>query len=100
MPAARGEAKAESKQGYMEVEVEFDNLLSATRFGPEFLTYVMWAITPEGRATSSTQRKTRYVTPRPAAGGTVPRLPRLSYLSSHSGCLTDLGEAGRADICV
>jgi len=50
--AARGEAKVESKQGYMEVEVEFDNLQSATRFGPEFLTYVMWAITPEGRATN------------------------------------------------
>jgi outer membrane protein OmpA-like peptidoglycan-associated protein len=52
MPAARGEAKVESKQGYMEVEVEFDNLQSATRFGPEFLTYVLWAITPEGRATN------------------------------------------------
>ena len=52
MPAARGEAKVESKQGYMEVEVEFDDLQSATRFGPEFLTYVMWAITPEGRATN------------------------------------------------
>jgi outer membrane protein OmpA-like peptidoglycan-associated protein len=52
MPLARGEAKVESKQGYMEVEVEFDNLQSATRFGPEFLTYVLWAITPEGRATN------------------------------------------------
>lgn len=50
MARARGEAKVESKQGYMEVEVEFDDLQSATRFGPEFLTYVMWAITPEGRA--------------------------------------------------
>src|SRR5512145_1363769 len=46
------EAKVESKQGYMEVEVEFDDLQSATRFGPEFLTYVLWAITPEGRATN------------------------------------------------
>jgi outer membrane protein OmpA-like peptidoglycan-associated protein len=52
MPGARGEAKVESKQGYIEVEVEFDNLQSASRFGPEFLTYVMWAITPEGRATN------------------------------------------------
>jgi len=52
MPKARGEAKVESKQGYIEVEVEFDNLQSATRFGPEFLTYVLWAITPEGRATN------------------------------------------------
>ena len=52
MPEARGEAKVESKQGYIEIEVEFDDLQSATRFGPEFLTYVMWAITPEGRATN------------------------------------------------
>jgi hypothetical protein len=47
MPSAHGEAKVESKQGYMEIEVEFRNLQSATRFGPEFLTYVMWAITPK-----------------------------------------------------
>jgi outer membrane protein OmpA-like peptidoglycan-associated protein len=52
LPLARGEAKVESKQGYIEIEVEFDNLQSARRFGPEYLTYVMWAITPEGRATS------------------------------------------------
>src|ERR1700674_1650237 len=50
MPAAHGEAKVESKQGYIAIEVEFRNLQAATRFGPEFLTYVMWTITPEGRA--------------------------------------------------
>jgi len=47
---ARGEAKVESKQGYIEIEVEFDDLQAATKFGPEYLTYVMWAISPEGRA--------------------------------------------------
>ncbi len=52
MPKANGEAKVESKQGYIEIEVEFDELEGATRFGPEYLTYVMWAITPEGRATN------------------------------------------------
>jgi len=50
LPAAYGQAKVESKQGYIEIEVEFDELQAATRYGPEFLTYVMWAITPEGRA--------------------------------------------------
>jgi outer membrane protein OmpA-like peptidoglycan-associated protein len=50
LPEARGEAKVESKQGYIEIEVEFDDLQPATRFGLEYLTYVMWAITPEGRA--------------------------------------------------
>lgn len=52
LPRARGEAKVESKQGYIEIEVEFDELESATQFGAEYLTYVMWAITPEGRATN------------------------------------------------
>src|SRR5438876_12279225 len=50
LPEARGEAKVESKQGYIEVEVEFDKLQPASRFGPEYLTYVLWAISPEGRA--------------------------------------------------
>jgi outer membrane protein OmpA-like peptidoglycan-associated protein len=48
-PGARGEAKVESKQGYMEVEVEFDDMIPASRYGREYLTYVMWAITPQGR---------------------------------------------------
>jgi outer membrane protein OmpA-like peptidoglycan-associated protein len=52
MPKANGEAKVESKQGYIEVEVEFDELEPPSKFGPEYLTYVMWAITPEGRATN------------------------------------------------
>jgi outer membrane protein OmpA-like peptidoglycan-associated protein len=52
LPRSHGEAKVESKQGYIEIEVEFDELEPATRFGPEYLTYVMWAITPEGRATN------------------------------------------------
>src|ERR1700746_2765917 len=49
LPKARGEAKVESKQGYIEIEVEFDDLQSATKNGAEYLTYVLWAITPEGR---------------------------------------------------
>src|SRR5262245_65239449 len=40
LPEARGEAKVESKQGYIDIEVEFDDLQGATRFGPEYLTYV------------------------------------------------------------
>jgi outer membrane protein OmpA-like peptidoglycan-associated protein len=50
MPKARGEAKVESKQGYIEIEVEFDNLSKPVTFGAEYMTYVMWAVTPEGRA--------------------------------------------------
>jgi len=50
LPNARGEAKVESKQGYIEIEVEFDGLQPAAKQGSEYLTYVLWAITPEGRA--------------------------------------------------
>lgn len=49
LPGSRGEAKVESKQGYIEIEVEFDDLQPAVRNGAEYLTYVLWAITPEGR---------------------------------------------------
>lgn len=49
LPGARGEAKVESKQGYIEIEVEFDDLQPAVKNGAEYLTYVLWAITPEGR---------------------------------------------------
>jgi outer membrane protein OmpA-like peptidoglycan-associated protein len=52
MPGARAEAKVESKQGYIEVEVEFDDMQPATRNGAEYLTYVLWAITPEGRTSN------------------------------------------------
>src|SRR5579871_6606768 len=49
LPMSHGEAKVESKQGAIEIEVEFRNLQPATKFGAEYLTYVLWAITPEGR---------------------------------------------------
>jgi outer membrane protein OmpA-like peptidoglycan-associated protein len=52
LPRAEGEAKVESKKGYIEIEVEFDGLVPAQRFGPEFLTYNLWAISPEGRASN------------------------------------------------
>jgi outer membrane protein OmpA-like peptidoglycan-associated protein len=49
MPGAAGEAKVESKRGALEVEVEFSGLDRPTSFGNEYLTYVLWAISPEGR---------------------------------------------------
>jgi outer membrane protein OmpA-like peptidoglycan-associated protein len=50
MPSANGQAKVESKKGYTEIEVEFGNLQRPTTFGNEYLTYILWAISPEGRA--------------------------------------------------
>jgi outer membrane protein OmpA-like peptidoglycan-associated protein len=52
LPGSRGEAKVESKQGYIEIEVEFDDLKPASMNGSEYLTYVLWAITPEGRTSN------------------------------------------------
>jgi outer membrane protein OmpA-like peptidoglycan-associated protein len=52
LPNAHGQAKVESKQGYIEIEVEFDKLQPANKFGAEYLTYVLWAITPEGRTSN------------------------------------------------
>jgi len=46
---AKGEARVESKQGRIAISAKFKNLVPAQRFGPEYLTYVLWAITPEGK---------------------------------------------------
>jgi len=50
LPSAEGKAKVRSKRGTMEVEADFGNLQSPTTFGAEYLTYVMWAISPDGHA--------------------------------------------------
>ena len=50
MPSANGEAKVNSKRGSIEIEAEFGDLQGPTTFGTEYLTYVLWAISPEGRA--------------------------------------------------
>jgi len=50
MPDIGGHAKVEGKGGRLAIEVELNHLLPANRFGGQFLTYVLWAITPEGRA--------------------------------------------------
>jgi outer membrane protein OmpA-like peptidoglycan-associated protein len=50
LPSANGTAKVRSKRGTMEVEAEFGKLQSPTTFGSEYLTFVLWAISPEGRA--------------------------------------------------
>ena len=50
MPSANGEAKVNSKKGSVEIEAEFRNLQTPKTFGNEYLTYVLWAISPEGRA--------------------------------------------------
>lgn len=50
LPTALGEAIIESKSGRIEINCKLDHLEAPDRFGGEYLTYVLWAITPEGRA--------------------------------------------------
>src|SRR5258706_223599 len=52
LPFAMGEAEVSGKKGYIDIEAKFDKLSAPTQFGPEYLTYVIWAITPEGRSTN------------------------------------------------
>jgi outer membrane protein OmpA-like peptidoglycan-associated protein len=47
---AGGEAKVENKNGRIEIEAKFEGFEEATKFGLEYLTYVLWAISPQGRA--------------------------------------------------
>ena len=49
MPEARGKAKVDSKAGRLEINADFSQLQPVGKFGAEYLTYVLWAITPEGR---------------------------------------------------
>jgi outer membrane protein OmpA-like peptidoglycan-associated protein len=49
LPGAKGSAKVDSRAGRTVVEASFEGLSPANGFGTEYLTYVLWAITPEGR---------------------------------------------------
>src|SRR6476620_10349438 len=50
MPDAKGRAKVDSKAGRLQINVELSRLGPPSKIGPQYLTYVLWAITPEGRA--------------------------------------------------
>lgn len=52
MPEADGKAKVTGHTGRLAIDASVHHLKPARDFGPEYLTYVLWAITPEGRATN------------------------------------------------
>jgi outer membrane protein OmpA-like peptidoglycan-associated protein len=52
LPRAKGWASVEGEKGYIKIDARFDDLDGPQRFGREYLTYVLWAVTPEGRATN------------------------------------------------
>ncbi len=51
LPNAKGEATVKSERGKITVEANFKGLTPANGFGPEYLTYVLWAISPDGNPT-------------------------------------------------
>jgi outer membrane protein OmpA-like peptidoglycan-associated protein len=48
LPAGKGQATVESERGRTEIQASFENLTPPTQYGREYLTYTLWAITPEG----------------------------------------------------
>jgi outer membrane protein OmpA-like peptidoglycan-associated protein len=50
MPGGSGEAKVENKGNRVEIEAKFEAMEQASKFGFEYLTYVLWAVSPQGRA--------------------------------------------------
>lgn len=52
MPKAEGAAIVEVKNGYTKIDVSLKHMTAASQFGSEFLTFVLWAISPDGRATN------------------------------------------------
>jgi outer membrane protein OmpA-like peptidoglycan-associated protein len=49
LPQAKGGAEVNSLNGRTAIKVHFEGLIPPNNFGIEYLTYVLWAITPEGR---------------------------------------------------
>lgn len=52
LPHSKGEAQVRPNSGAVEIRAKFRDLEPPHRFGRQYLTYVLWAITPEGRATN------------------------------------------------
>ena len=51
-PHASGEAKIDAKKNGTDIDLKVNGLPQATALGAEFLTYVLWAVTPDGSATN------------------------------------------------
>jgi outer membrane protein OmpA-like peptidoglycan-associated protein len=48
LPNAKGVATVSGEKGYFVIDTRVHKMEPATKFGSEYLTYVLWAITPEG----------------------------------------------------
>src|SRR5256885_17110939 len=50
MPSITGHAKIDGKAGRLVIDADLDHVGPTSAVGPQYLTYVLWAVTPEGRA--------------------------------------------------
>ena len=50
MPSITGHAKIDGKAGRLAIDADLDHVGPTSAIGPQYLTYVLWAVTPEGRA--------------------------------------------------
>src|ERR1035441_3533714 len=88
LPLGKGEATVESQRGRTEIQASFEKLTPPTQYGKEYLTYTLWAITPEGAphnlgellADGSNKAKLRVTTDLQAFGLIVTAEP---YSSAH-----------------
>ena len=51
-PQSKGEAEVQAQKGVTRMEIEVEGLIDPTKLGAEFLTYVVWVVSPEGRASN------------------------------------------------
>src|SRR5579884_2028199 len=86
LPKAEGDVTVEVKSGYTELNASFRRVEPPTQFGTEYLSYVVWAITPDGRAVNlgemipdgSNKAKMRVTCPYSTFGLLVTAEPYLS----------------------
>ncbi|MBP9128266.1 MAG: OmpA family protein, partial [Elusimicrobia bacterium] len=52
LPSANGMASVKNKSGVTNIKAEFENVSAPSQFGAEYLTYIFWGISPDGKATN------------------------------------------------
>src|SRR5215831_10242752 len=55
LPDVHGNVEVKGKYGHTEIEVKLDDMTPAWVLGPTYLTYVLWAVTPNGQTMNLTE---------------------------------------------
>jgi outer membrane protein OmpA-like peptidoglycan-associated protein len=76
LPQANGEARVEAKKGVTDIEVTVQGLTRPENLGSEFLTYVLWAASADGRAINLGE-----IQPNKAGYGTIKATTQLQTFS-------------------